>query len=135
MNLGTSYTLKSHNGLGTMVFYAWMASGKVKLMHGFLCGLTRCNFFDAKIVWGVGNATFNLCGAYCYIYLPKPNGSVFDTVLAEAYSQKRKAFTSRCRWRSTLGYFKISSDFLHLLPLPMPNFLRELGKTFRSSIP
>jgi hypothetical protein len=69
-----------------MVADAWMASGKVKLMHGFLCGLTHCNFFDAKIVSGVGNVTFHLCGAYYYIYLPKPNGSVFGKILPEAYS-------------------------------------------------
>jgi hypothetical protein len=86
MHLGTSYASKSHNGLGTMVFDAWMASGKVKLMHGFLCGLTRCNFFDAEIVSGVSNVTFHLHSAYCYIYLPKPNGSVFDKILPEAYS-------------------------------------------------
>jgi hypothetical protein len=44
---------------------AWMVSGKVKLMHAFLCGLTRCNFSDTEIVSGVGNATFHLRNAYC----------------------------------------------------------------------
>jgi hypothetical protein len=92
MHLGTSYTLKEHNGLGTMAADAWMVSGKVKLMHGFLCELTRCNFFDVEIVSGVGNVTFHLRGTYCYIYIPKTNGSVFGTIPVEAYSQKIKYF-------------------------------------------
>ena len=77
-----------------MVVYAWMALGKVKLMHGFLCGLTHCNIFNTEIVSGVDNVTFHLRGAYFYIYLPKLNGSVFSTIHAEDYSQKRKDFIS-----------------------------------------
>jgi hypothetical protein len=86
---------KSHNRLGTMAANAWMVSGEVKLMHGFLCGLTRCNFFDAKIVSGVSNVTFHLHDAYCYIYLPNSNGSIFGTIPVEVYSQKRKAVIGR----------------------------------------
>jgi hypothetical protein len=107
MHFGTSYASKAHNELGTMAAYAWMALGKVKLTHGFLCGLTRCNFSDAEIVSGIDNVTFHLRGAYCYIYLPKPNGSVFGTIPTEAYLQKRKSFIGQRRWRLALGYFEI----------------------------